>query len=52
MPSKQYLDTHRQLKVWLTHDELARLKRIAAERNLTLAQVLRSALDLLDRQAT
>lgn len=42
MPTKNYLDSHRQLKIWVSHDMYAQLKTACRDR--TLADVLRQAI--------
>lgn len=44
MPSKQWMDQRRQVKVWLTEAEYQALKAECAARNITIATLLRQYL--------
>ncbi len=44
MPTKQWMQDHKQLKIWITHAEYDQLKQSCADRNITLADALREAL--------
>jgi len=47
--SEEWRAGHRQLKVWVTTEELAAIKAACAERNTTITKALRPAIQRLVR---